>query len=90
MNVSVDLSKCKGKFRLELLLRSIRGPGISLSWCLFFLTTFFGQHVGYEETHTLKIRTDIASGVLLEEQIYVCGNKSRHPVCLNVHDPTGY
>lgn len=38
MNVFVGLSKCEGKFRIEVLLRFIRGPGISLSWCLFFLS----------------------------------------------------
>ena len=36
MNVSVGLSKCEGKLRLELLLRFVRGPGTSLGWCLFF------------------------------------------------------
>ena len=78
----VGLSKCEGKFRLELLLRFIRGPGISLSGCLF-LSDLLGTACwvrGNSYVETADRQTDIASGLILDELIYVCRNNCRHLV----------
>jgi hypothetical protein len=64
MNNFVGLSKCEGKFRLELLLRSIRGPGTSLSWCLFLSYVLRtarwmrgNSYVGTADRHCLRVVT---------------------------------